>query len=753
MLYERYRGEFASRTGVLWTVKIMQEADKAFTSIGEIKFPAEEPLVIEWGETGKEEPVASSTATLTVISPGDRTYEDLYAIAVGQIRMDVYREGRLYWSGTLDPEFYEEPYATGADYEVSLTFSDFGILDRLRYDLAGIRTGQEILEYVLERSCLQYGEVRNLSGTDISWMEEGTTVLRYLYGLEAVKLRSDNFYDEDGEACTLREVLEGMLQPLALRIQQKNGRIWVYDLDTAYRSFPVTAVKWMADDQMLGVDRVLNNVKVTLSTYSDSELMGDGLTYPGEYSEDQIETDHEYSYNNGYYYYSFQDLAKDEVTDYHDVDFTIFTAPNGGMCNELAEIGYEGTPWLFHIQPLLGSVTEADGVLSFLQLGVSSAAVMESYPQPTIGERPGHPNGELLMRTQRVYVPGLPEGDATGYYLRLGLEIMVDARIHPFSQADDRNEKGNYEKQEKELNYVMVPVAVTLYDEEGNAVLHYDNTKVAKKSDNYPQLHMLRKYLTGEWKEGGADWGDCWLEWYSTEDIAAQSGVAGWGKNRHNIGLTTWGLPESFKALPEGEYIPYPTRGGYLEVCVYRGFYGWDHGTTDFEKPLDGDHEVYSNVRWHLYKCPKLEVVKDDFMKNAAVTDDVEYSSRINPAAKEELEIETICGTMAKACPTARALMMNAHTDVVLTRMRRAEREAPVERLLMGTLYSQFATRKRRLSGTVELLAGDLGLYTEAMQGERRFVVVGDVQDVQADESEMSMVEVRPDEYEEENMD
>ena len=103
----RYAGEFLSQHGIVWRVEILQEAAQPFASVGPLTFEAREPLVIEWKKADKEEVLCGSTATIRVESPGDRTYEDLYTIEVGAIRMDVYRGGYLYWSGALDPEFYD----------------------------------------------------------------------------------------------------------------------------------------------------------------------------------------------------------------------------------------------------------------------------------------------------------------------------------------------------------------------------------------------------------------------------------------------------------------------------------------------------------------------------------------------------------------------------------------------------------------------------------------------------------------------
>ena len=227
MMYARYIGEFRDVKNNLWEVKIMQESESSFPNIGILSFPYETPLEIEWLSTSKEEVVCGSIATLTLLSPNDRTYEDLYSIEVGKIRLEVYKNTMLYWSGILDTEFYEEPYSMMQDYEVSFTFSDFGILDRLKFDLSGILSLEEIINYTLSRSKIIYNTLNN---------EFITTSIPSLVNSELLKdlsIRADNFYDEDGEANTLYEVIEGILQPLALRIIQKNGIIYIYYLNGA----------------------------------------------------------------------------------------------------------------------------------------------------------------------------------------------------------------------------------------------------------------------------------------------------------------------------------------------------------------------------------------------------------------------------------------------------------------------------------------------------------------------------------------
>ena len=223
----RYTGEFVSRAGVVWRTDILQEYYKDFDTVGALEFPAAEPLTLEWSRTDKEAVLQGSTATLRLVSPGDRTYEDLYTIEPGQIRLDVYRAGRLYWSGTLDPEFYEEPYEAASGYEVSLTFSDFGILSRIKYDLSGLQTVDSVVAYAVGRAGLLHGGIRTDYLT--TQLADGTPVAG-----GGLSVRSENFFDEDGEASTLQEALEGVLQPLAARLVQRGGALWLYDLNGLY---------------------------------------------------------------------------------------------------------------------------------------------------------------------------------------------------------------------------------------------------------------------------------------------------------------------------------------------------------------------------------------------------------------------------------------------------------------------------------------------------------------------------------------
>lgn len=244
----RYRGGFYSVNNTLYDMEIWQED---YTGpVTDIAF-CETPVEIEWSETDKLEPVQSSRTTLTLFSDTDRQFVDLYIIKAGSIRMDIYRNKALYWSGTLDPELYEEPFSYKSGYGVTLTFSDMAILDRLKWNLSGFIDIKSLFNYCLSQSGIKYAGIEEHISTRLnSYSTENL--------LTEVSVQTENFYDEDGEPMTIREVLDETLRSFALRLVQKAGKVIIYDLNGIYTEFKPKEIKWEQEDAVLGVDKVYN---------------------------------------------------------------------------------------------------------------------------------------------------------------------------------------------------------------------------------------------------------------------------------------------------------------------------------------------------------------------------------------------------------------------------------------------------------------------------------------------------------------
>lgn len=740
----RHMGEFLSRKGVVWRVEILQ--DNYSGNVGQLTFEADEALVINWKHTDKEEVICGSEATLKIESPGDRTYEDLYTIEVGKIRMDVYRENSLYWSGTLDPEFYEEPYEKARYYVVTLTFSDFGILDRLKYNLSGMQTLEAILLDAIDRSKVCASLLANsycttyFAGTDTKAT------------LSALSMRSENFYDEDAEPSTLKEVVTGILQPLAMKMIQRNGHIYIFDLNGLYTLAQSRAITWDGDSQTMGVDKVANNVKVNFSPYSSSELLSGKLEYKDTYSVDMINlvADPGASYYSYYPDYS-EDHRQGGNWDYNLINFTIFISTLGAGLHYLNPMAR-----YCHILPLVGGPSETTAIAWAFHSG-GHGGLDTGWPKRILNDVRMEA-ARQIMQTHRVFLPKLTTEDAKSYYVRLSLEMLLDARYNPFTEGNDGNEGGNYEGMKGRTGYAFVPVAVNIYDSAGNAVCHYENSTIAKGAT---KGHLA--YCKGSWVSGAGGFGTAYLEYYDPKDLWESAGILGWKANRHCIGRPGRGnidvqIYDSFKQMADGQYMPYPPEGGYIEVTVYEGVQcfdmdevvrGWPlYQQTPWNSPRYWvDDNRYNQCRWLLYKAPKIELVKNNLIFDAAELDDVEYSGYINKHAKEEISIDTVCGTANTTCPTAKGIYCRASDSLQIRQLKRAGVTDHPEKLLIGTLYSQYATRHTTLEGEAVIDPGGLCKYTEQNQPGKVFMMSEEQQDVITDTTQAVYTELSPDEY------
>lgn len=758
----RYMGEFLSREGVTWRVELRQEAPAPFDEIGALTFEANQALTIEWTEKKKEEVICGSVATIQIESPGDRTYEELYTIEVGQIRMDVYRNGALYWSGMLDPEFYEEPYERAANYEVSLSFSDFGILQRKKYALAGMLTVKDVLDMCLREAGIIYNGVdQSLISTSLY----GATPLT----LSDIKVRSDNFYDEDGEASTLEDVLIGILQPLGLRLVQRCGKIYIYDLNGLYNNAKSTEAVWSGDSSTMGVDVVYNNAKITWSTYAQS-----GNLAPAECWNQQTDPNlfniNNLRYENykGSNYVSFHystDIA--DWLDSSDSGFTLWLNSIG----ENAELDADLCQFFKIVPQYDGS--EAEGIMlrhPFVQgykIGDNKNYYYE-IKDSIVGIRPEYMQGTTqdidrkIFRSKSIWLP--PVNNPNDLLIRISLEMLLDPRFNPFEEAVNytkyRETKDWQDQWKARGNYLYVPVTIKFKPDGGDKIYCWDNRYICTKDVSAPVKNLHG--TLGSWAQYDNEkddkpnvWG--WLCYYDPADREEGSGVAqGWRKNRPAINPHTAQMASILENAEDGQYIPYPTQGGG-ELWVEVRLDGWmisDGGVNlsateiiDSFNLFGGDKIRGAKVKWLLCKLPEIEIVNNVQFDAEINTDDVEYSAQINAGAKDDIEIDTVCGTKEGGVPTARGAYFNASSGKQITEFYRAGRKAQVEQLLIGTLYSQFAERRTKLSGEIELHPDALVTYTEQNQYGKKFILTGETQDCIADTTQATIIELRPDEY------
>lgn len=756
MMYKRYAGEFAGTDGTLWRVEIHEDSETAFSTVGELSFPYDEPLLIEWEKRAKEEVIQGSSATLKLISPGDRTYVDLYSVKPCAVRLDVYRAGALYWRGTLDTELYEEPYESASGYTVSLTFSDFGVLARKKLYGHEVQSLRSILERALEAAGLADMEIydgyissrlvpaasrgsEGAAGATRSERAQAPTSSQAEAGLlDELYVSGDNFYDEDGEAITAEEVVEGVLQPLALRMIQCGGLVYVYDLNGLHAGAEKVMLEWAGATQTLGTDRVYNNVRVKWSPYVRTGNLLETDCWTATVDEGLTDFGPEYILDGGrpsadgkcryttYHYTTDSDVWGDET----DAGFTLWTSRTG----KNADLTDERVRY-FKVVPQNGG-TECEGVaVMYTAVGMYGDSSDKSMVLGCMGVMPdelhaGTPKG-VLFKSRLVPVTNGPTGADSqaaagalpvdeGLYVKVTAELLLDARSNPFETAGEwmegARERTYQEQWNRYGNFVYVPVCVKWKDSGGKTWCWDNRQEVQAKAP--AKLKSLGSTL-GEWKEYTESdgkpgvWG--YLAYYSGSDRENTAGVAnGWAKNRPGINPHSGQVTTQLSKC-EGAYVPCPAGGGELWVEVLCG--GWtaaDQG-CDFDKTYHSTDcgfwdEYESAGRWkirHVWmKLPEVEMVRARAFDEALDDSDITYSAELEPEAEEPLEIETICGSAAGGVPGARGVYLTADGAQV-TEITRGGYTGQIEELLIGTLYSQYARRHTTLSG--RLLAGSNG--------------------------------------------
>ena len=722
----RYRGATLSRAGVHWRVDILQEGYGG-TPPAELSFPSEEPLIIEWAETDKLDPVQSSSATLKVMSDTDRQFIDLYTVEVGAVCMDVYRNGSLYWSGSLDTELYKEPYSMTSGYEVTLMFSDFACLGRLDWASTGLLSFHDIIVTCLQRACINYGSLRKMISTA---KDEYSSPLT----LQELFANQENFIDEEGEPSTARDVLEAILQPFALRIVQKAGNIFIYDLNALY-SQAASRLEWGdSDDAVLGVDKIYNNVKVTFSPYGDAEMM------KGEVEEDATLTADSGGrlFKMSYERDGFGQLVQADGFRLHlrETMKSNMTIAGGAKYFQIRSI-YSGDDHTGVAMSVRAGdyVCDKEGQINPL------TTQLLNNPKDCGTIAGGNINTDTVITCPRVFL-GYVSIRRFHYKLRLDLELLFDTRYNPFESEGDYNDNaawrdgflnlghhdGAYQNMQDWCNFGYVPIRLSLVDEDGTVMYHYENAHVLESSG---YKHDYCRWVSGEGR-----WGQCWLCYYDFEDRKSKTGFGGWAKNKQIIGYYRDELPAQWNTIGKGEFIDLPPVGGYLVLEIGAGVHQFD-----WKREVKN---IYRVTRWVAYKNPGITLCRTNCTEVEA--EDIEDSAWLNRAAKEELEIDTIIGTITQkfGLPNAKGQVFAADRSVYST-FHRAGVTDRLERLLIGTVYSQYADRHATLSGTARLLPS-FGIYTERATAGK-FMVLSEMQDIKSDTSEVTLSELTEEEY------
>jgi len=176
---------------------------------------------------GREEPIKKKTCILKILSETNLQFEHLFTSDDRKYKVLVYYGGSLHFSGFLESDSYEEPYAFYQNYEIELTardnlgrLEDIDYLDGLGDRFTGLDTAANILTYVL-----------NQTGSELAFRD---TIKIYADGMDETTLTTSQSYInrsgfwnfDDNEPISCLDVLEKILKGFGAQVRQVETGAW-----------------------------------------------------------------------------------------------------------------------------------------------------------------------------------------------------------------------------------------------------------------------------------------------------------------------------------------------------------------------------------------------------------------------------------------------------------------------------------------------------------------------------------------------
>jgi len=255
-LQKKYYYYYTGLDGKTYDVEIWQNIGSVI--VAEEVTGGNNPFKVELPELEhKFQVVRGKGCAIEIFSDVDmKFYNGLYHVDPQEFVVVQFINSNIDYIGYLNSEIYSEPYDK-SKYTISVTGADgFSLMDRFSFlqldgsNYTGIKSMWDILKIVLGKIGLPWNEILvSLSTTFPGYSAAADrTILHELY------IDCSNFYDEDNEAMTLREVVESILAPYGATIEAESGNIYIKDIHTlaaggsiTYKRFNASTYAYIAD--------------------------------------------------------------------------------------------------------------------------------------------------------------------------------------------------------------------------------------------------------------------------------------------------------------------------------------------------------------------------------------------------------------------------------------------------------------------------------------------------------------------------
>lgn len=222
-----YTLPFASKDGKVYEVKIEREGYTG--KVTELKGQTSPFTVTIDSEEFIYTPTRFSTATMAIF--GGDYLQDLFSTDYRMHRITLYANGVAVWCGFIKPELYTQDYSSDKfNLEINC-YSAMSVLEFVEYKQAGEERGFVSLWSLLKK-CVE--ESRGLYTAIYIPHVYGVSKSEYNNWnnpLERMMVSEQNFFDEDDNPMSLKEVLEEIMKLMNWTCADWNGELFFIDVD------------------------------------------------------------------------------------------------------------------------------------------------------------------------------------------------------------------------------------------------------------------------------------------------------------------------------------------------------------------------------------------------------------------------------------------------------------------------------------------------------------------------------------------
>lgn len=623
-----------------------------------------QPFVVEYAEVKKLEPVRGSQATMELVSQSIFQFVDLHTDTMQDYLVKFYRDEKLYWLGWLDSELYNEQLSATPPYYATFTASDFNIWERLKYRDAAENPYTDIASLMTHlKRCFDALQLPfNKLYISCTTIPEGIAMAREETPLHVLYMMSANFYDEDAEPMTLREVVENILRPFGLMMVQKDANVYIYDYNTVKRGLPMKRydfaswsyeadesydfnhgnlpdIGFMSTDSSYGFEEMVNNVQITSSLYADVKMTEVSISEKTLSEENGKVENRRYSL---YYYNKCEGIEN--------------------LSGKFARYEREGE-------------SDIDGCY---------------LPYKT--------NPASLDPVFRVKVPTYLIGSDGPANINVKMQAYVNTRDNPFN-----NEEGI--KEDKNSGALKLYCNLYTTDASETPIKYCDLDREASGGRDEAEINPDR--IRNYWEEAtaGTIQPGKFILWFSNEDTA-NSILDTWVTNANKSNPTTaLGIISTVPSTLVSKGLNIPTKGnsGFVVFEITgkaRVVNPQSDSTSTPVTPLAED-----KVKHLLLNDISISILDKDGKELS--TDDYEFKSYVNKKVATDLAditLKCISANEEKA-PIGKANMLKKidnRYELQLSFTRSGQTDI-LERLLMCTIHSNFATKKELFTVDIKM--------------------------------------------------